>query len=288
MNFYNEFEKFPAQWLRNLIDMGEIPKGVVDERSIKEIKKTDIEKYKQVHFFAGIGGWSYALRLAGWPEDLPVWTGSCPCQPFSTAGKRKGVEDSRHLWPEMFRLIKECRPPVVFGEQVASIDGYRWLPIVQNNLEEGQYKLFAANLSTASIGAPHQRNRLFWMAYAFGDNGSCRYKKCFTKITDGMGTDGLGKTSMFDYWGNPFNQSNKNQWAVCSDGKARQFEPRFFPLAYGLPRSLGEGSTREQRLDLLAAKRSRKGQLKGYGNAIVPQLAAIFIRAFMNSMEKME
>ena len=86
MNYYNEFDPYAAQWLRNLIDAGHIPKGEVDSRSIKDVKASDLTGFVQCHFFAGLGGWSHALRLAGWPEDRPVWTGSCPCQPFSAAG----------------------------------------------------------------------------------------------------------------------------------------------------------------------------------------------------------
>lgn len=118
MNYYNEFDKHAAQWLRNLIADGMIPAGDVDERSIEDVRASDLRGYTQCHFFAGIGGWSEALRLAGWPADRPVWTGSCPCQSFSSAGKRKGTEDKRHLWPVWFELVKECRPPVIFGEQV--------------------------------------------------------------------------------------------------------------------------------------------------------------------------
>ena len=121
--YYNEFDAYPAQWLRNLSDAGHITRGQVDDRSIKEVQPADVSGFERAHFFAGIGVWDYALQLAGWPADAPVWTGSCPCQPFSAAGKRKGADDERHLWPEWFRLIKECRPPVVFGEQVASADG---------------------------------------------------------------------------------------------------------------------------------------------------------------------
>lgn len=118
--YYNEFDKQAAAWLRELIKEGLIADGEVDERSITDIVPDDLSGFRQHHFFAGIGGWSYALRLAGWPDDKPVWTGSCPCQPFSTAGNRKGKTDDRHLWPHFFRLIREFRPETIFGEQVAS------------------------------------------------------------------------------------------------------------------------------------------------------------------------
>lgn len=118
--FYNENDPFAAQWLRNLIAAGHIAPGVVDERSIEDVTPDDLRGFTQCHFFAGVGVWSLALRRAGWPDDKPVWTGSCPCQPFSAAGKGNGIKDSRHLWPVWFKLIKQCRPPVIFGEQVAS------------------------------------------------------------------------------------------------------------------------------------------------------------------------
>ena len=113
------------------------------------------------HFFAGIGVWSYALRLAGWPDNRPVWTGSCPCQPFSSAGKGAGFTDERHLWPEFFRLIRECRPATVFGEQVASKDGLAWLDLVQNSLESAGYACGALDTCAAGVGAPHIRQRLY-------------------------------------------------------------------------------------------------------------------------------
>ena len=110
VNYYNEIDPYPAQWLRNLAAAGHIPPGTVDERSLADVRADDLVGFQQVHFFAGIGGWPYALRLARWPDDQPVWTGSCPCQPLSNAGEGLGEADERHLWPEMFRLIKECRP----------------------------------------------------------------------------------------------------------------------------------------------------------------------------------
>jgi site-specific DNA-cytosine methylase len=120
MNYYNEFDTKTAAWLRELISAKLIPAGDVDTRSIVDVSADELRGYTQCHFFAGIGGWSLALQLAGWPADKRVWSGSCPCQPFSTAGKGLAQADERHLWPVFFNLIKECRPPVVFGEQVAS------------------------------------------------------------------------------------------------------------------------------------------------------------------------
>ena len=125
--YYNEIDPFAAQWLRNLIEAGHIAPGDVDERSIEDVTPNDLKGYTQCHFFAGIGVWSHSLRRAGWADDRQVWTGSCPCQPFSVAGKRRGTDDERHLWPVFFELIRECRPAVVFGEQVASKDGLAWL-----------------------------------------------------------------------------------------------------------------------------------------------------------------
>jgi DNA (cytosine-5)-methyltransferase 1 len=163
---YNEIEPYAAQWLRNLVDAGHIAAGTVDERSIVELKPDDVRDAGQCHFFAGIGGWSAALRLADWPDDIPVWTGSCPCQPFSTAGRKKGFADERHLWPVWFNLIRECRPAIIFGEQVASPDGLTWLDVVRTDLEGAGYAFAAFDLCAAGVGAPHIRQRLYFVAVA--------------------------------------------------------------------------------------------------------------------------
>ena len=164
--YYNEIDPFAAQWLRNLIDAGHIAPGVVDTRSIEEVTANDLKGFTQCHFFAGIGVWSYALRRAGWPDDRPVWTGSCPCQPFSACGKRQGFDDPRHHWPSWGHLIKECAPHVVFGEQVASKDGLAWLNDVQADMENAGYAFAGFDLCAAGFGAPHIRQRLFWVADA--------------------------------------------------------------------------------------------------------------------------
>jgi len=168
MNYYNEFDPKAAAWLRELINRGLIPAGDVDTRSITEIKPHEIKHYTQCHFFAGIGGWSLALQLAGWPSTRPVWTGSCPCQPFSSAGKQLAQADERHLWPVFFDLIRECRPDVVFGEQVAAAIGKGWLDGVSADLEGAGYACGAAVLGAHSVGAPHIRQRLYWVADSTG------------------------------------------------------------------------------------------------------------------------
>jgi len=160
--YYNEFDKGVAEWLRWLIKLGQIAPGEVDERDIMDVRPDDLRGFTQCHFFAGVGGWSLALRLAGWPDDRPVWTGSCPCQPFSAAGKRAGTSDERHLWPAFEWLIRACRPVTVMGEQVASKDGLAWLDIVHADLEGQGYTFGALDLCSAGLGAPHIRQRLWF------------------------------------------------------------------------------------------------------------------------------
>jgi DNA (cytosine-5)-methyltransferase 1 len=173
--YYNDNDAFCCDWLRNLMVAGHIPEGEVDQRPIQEVAPSDVEGFRQVHFFAGIGGWAYALRLAGWPEERPVWTGSCPCQPYSQATQGQGAKDPRNLWPEFRRLIRDDRPPVIFGEQVASKAGRGWLAGVRADLEALGYALGAADLCAAGLAAPHIRQRLWWVANAISERrrGRC-------------------------------------------------------------------------------------------------------------------
>ena len=164
MNYYNEFDPFAAAWLRELIKEGLIPNGEVDERSIIDVDGKDLEGFTQCHFFTGIGGWSYALELAGWESTRPVWTGSPPCQPFSVAGAGKAQDDERHLWPHFFNLIRECKPPTVFGEQVAAAIRTEWFDDLQSDMENEGYATAMAVLPACSVGAPHKRERLFFVA----------------------------------------------------------------------------------------------------------------------------
>lgn len=167
--YYNEIDPYAAQWLRNLIASGHIAPGEVDERSIEDVTPDDLRGFTQCHFFAGIGVWSHSLRLAGWPDDKPVWTGSCPCQPFSAAGKGDGFADERHLWPHFFHLISERRPQHVFGEQVAAGNANAWFDLVQADLEGMEYAFGLVPFTSAGIGAPHIRERAYWVAESAGE-----------------------------------------------------------------------------------------------------------------------
>ena len=164
--YYNEFDPYAAQWLRNLIAAGHIAPGIVDERSIEDVKPAELMEYSQCHFFAGIGVWSVALRRAGWPDDRPIWTASCPCQPFSAAGAQAGFDDPRHLWPHVQRLASVCRPPVIIGEQVASKAVEPWIDLVQADMEALDYAFGAVAFPSAGVGAPHIRDRAYWVGHS--------------------------------------------------------------------------------------------------------------------------
>lgn len=164
--YYNENKSSAVKWLKRLMEASLIPEGEIDSRSIMDVRPSDLKGFGQCHFFAGIGGWVEALRLAGWSSERPVWTGSCPCQPFSQAGNRKGFEDERDLWPVWFRLIKECRPATVFGEQVERAIKYGWLDRLSHDMETEGYAIGKAVLPACSVGAPHKRDRLWWVAHS--------------------------------------------------------------------------------------------------------------------------
>ena len=293
MNYYNEFDPGAAAWLRELIREGLIPDGFVDERSIEDVRPDELVGYTQCHFFAGIGGWPLALQMAGVSPDTPLWTGSCPCQPFSAAGKGKGTDDERHLWPAFRWLIQQCRPATVFGEQVASKAGREWFAGVRADLEALAYACGGADLCAAGVGAPHIRQRLFWVANACDaqrERGRISGRvhqeyhsawgygsPCYERIsdTDVSGQSGQGRMVRSSNTAagedrqehRAVNAGGSNwgaaEYVPCADGKARRIEPSIEPLAHGIP--------------------ARVVRLRGYGNAIVPQVAAEFIGASINA-----
>lgn len=290
--YYNEIDSFAAQHLRNLIVAGHIAPGDVDERDIQDVRPDDIRGYVQCHFFAGVGVWSSALRLAGWPDDRPVWTGSCPCQPFSAAGKGTGFADERHLWPAFFHLISERRPAIILGEQVASKDAGPWIDLVHADLEAVGYAFGCVPFPSAGVGAPHIRDRSYWVADATdarlngrrtskARNGrdAARIESERLCAADGLANadnDGRQPGRFATSTARHGDSANANgcadriepagptngywrdaDWLFCRDGKWRPVEPGTFPLAHGAT--------------------SRVGRLRAYGNAINREAARTFI-----------
>lgn len=353
--YYNDIDPAVCAWVRELMKDGLVMDGVVDERPIEQITGADLEGFTRVHLFCGIAGWERALQLADWPVDRPVWTGSCPCQSFSAAGKRKGHGDARNLWPEMLRLIRECRPATIFGEQVEAAIGFGWLDGVFVDLEEQAYACGPAVLPAACVGAPHIRQRIWWCARNLADaehrrptieeqrpksraqiggvafelanaevNRASAHEQARQpnaqrrtsteslphpqrdggrldeqeraaqgRVADGrdgagMPVDGMGDSARatrtrfgrdgaevlpVETAGGGRTSSARMQhrfWddfalVACKDGKYRRTQPGIFPLADGIP--------------------GRVGILRGAGNAIVPQVAAEFIAAYLEASE---
>jgi len=288
--YYNEIDPFAAQWMRNLMAEGWITKGDVDERSIEDVKPSDLTGYDRLHFFAGVAVWDYALNQAGWGRG-EIWTGSCPCQPFSTAGKGNGFADERHLWPAFHHLIRQCRPAIVLGEQVASKDGLGWWDLVQADLEGTGYASGAVDTCAAGFGAPHIRQRLYWVGHSNNEGSQGRVgmqQRTYQRparsagVACGVGqpnsngcepgstsssTVGHGDTTGANGgigWPVPTNGHWADaDWLFCRDGKWRPVEPGTFPLVDGAA--------------------ARVVRLRGYGNAIVAPQAQAFIEAVIQT-----
>jgi DNA (cytosine-5)-methyltransferase 1 len=291
--FYNEIDPVAAATIREAIARGLIAPGVVDERDIRDICPNELAGFTQVHLFAGGGIWSYVARRAGWPDWLPLWSCSCPCQPFSQAGKGGGFDDERHLWPAAQWLIEQCGPVVVVGEQVADKGADPWIDLVQADLEAMDYAFGCVPLASAGFGAPNPRHRTFWLAYAASIGhersrsawrgrhgpsngsdtirlayalrqrlavGSGQANRCGTVWQQGQAAgDGLrdpGPTNGF--WANA-------DWLYCRDPRGPRWRPvdaGTFPLAPGHP--------------------ARVGGLRISGNAINAEVATGFVETVID------
>jgi DNA (cytosine-5)-methyltransferase 1 len=311
--YYNEIDPFAAQWLRNLIAAGHIALGDVDERSITEIKPDELKHYTQCHFFAGIGVWSYALRRAGWGDSRPVWTGSCPCQPFSAAGKGKGIDDERHLWPAWFELVSKRQPTIIFGEQVASSevigksDGTgenAWLDIVSTDLERASYSVASFDLPAAGFGAPHIRQRAWFAAEKLGNSDNQRLERYGRSIKeyDAKGWQGAERHAgpsnllgeLADTNGRDSRAKRKQrcrQYRQLSADSSSCHETRPAGAVNGFWRSADWIGCRDDKFrpvepgtfPLVNGATQRMGRLRAYGNAICAEVATGFITAYMGS-----
>ncbi len=316
--YYNEFEPYAADWLRNLIAAGLIAPGEVDQRSIVDVQPDDLRGFTQCHFFAGLGGWSFALRRAGWSDDRSVWTGSCPCQPFSTAGKRTKQSDERHLWPHWFRLIRECRPAKIFGEQVASAVAAGWLDDVFHDLETENYACASAVLPACAAGAFHRRDRLWFVADAKsvrrfarrsepkrqqGQTGTASASTSRSSMDNTIGNgraalgenhgthDGVVAIAASEHERNVADTDSERSQRIgpdCDPQGRKNQDVGSLGLCDGagnvewLPCPDGKARPVKSGLCLLAhGVPNRVGRLRAFGNAIDPRPATEFIKAFI-------
>ena len=297
-SYYNDNDPDIADWLRELVREGLLPDGDVDDRSICDVEAVDIFEYDQVHFFAGIGGWPLALERAGW-GDRPIWTGSAPCQAWSNAGQRKGADDERHLWPYMYDLIQHCQPEILIGEQVASSDvigrvsgivqeqdAAAWLDLVFDDLEAAHYACGSVVTPTCSVGSPHVRHRLYWLAHANNARSQGRSQRrnragqrtvgsngVAGRMADADGTDDANSTSGF--W-------KDCDWLLCRDERWRAVEPGTFPLVNGLPRNVVQSGDPGLALETSEARLNR---IRGYGNAVNVAVATTFVECITDVLD---
>lgn len=356
--YYNDNNPYVVEYLLNLMRDGLISKGVVDPASIVDVAgaatdQTAFGRLKRAHFFAGVGGWDLALQIAGWQAEREVWTASLPCQPFSSAGRKRGIYDSRHLWPVFYKLVQAAKPATILGEQVAGKRGEAWLSNVFDDLETEGYETWATDLPACSVGPPHKRQRLFWVGHAPGDkdvehveggrsqripiyerqrqsgNGATNQRRIATRNVGHSESEG-GRRDTTERGGQEHRGSRsygnvadtvesglerrkrglvesqaqlptfKNlSLVLCRDNKVRPIptQPLIFPLAYGLPRGLGTSSPELRRLAQVAgidretlrgARRFRRQFFQAMGNAIVPEVAALFVETAMGGIDAWE
>ena len=176
---------------------------------------------------------------------IDILTGGFPCQPYSSAGERLGTADERHLFPEMLRAIKEIKPRWVIGENVRGLvswGGGLVFHEVCSDLEREGYEVQPFLIPAASKDAPHRRERIWFIAYS----------------------DGIGSS-----WG--------NSEAIGEVRQKKQFEAQYSSKGWqGFPttpciRGGDDGLSHE--LDSISVSKWCKESIKGYGNAIVPQVA---------------
>ena len=225
-------------------------------------------------------------------DRVDLICGGFPCQPFSVAGKQRGKEDNRHLWPEMFRLVQECQPDWVIGENVA---GFVEMALcdVSADLEGAGYEVQPFIIPACAVDAPHRRDRVWIVAYRKGGGlGELRRTQGGTGFADGIHADVSDSISIGrqGFRGNRKERvaelcknvaaanrqhGNNGRFGTSQVGR-KQPEPaeiqgsikRCWPVepgvgrvAYGIPR--------------------RVDRLRGLGNAVVPQIPEIIGRAII-------
>ena len=205
-----------------------------------------------------------------WRDRIDILTGGFPCQPYSSAGKRLGKEDDRHLWPEMLRAIREIKPRWVVGENVRGLvnwNGGMVFDEVQADLEFEGYEVQPFLLPAASVGAPHQRERIWFVAYLYeisrkqlGERGGQNRKQGVAKV-------GCKNREFVQLVVD--RTTSTTRW---KKGTSVDTEPPMFSTAYGIPEGLDGITVRDW------AEKSNEA----YGNAVVPQVVYQIFKAIQD------
>jgi DNA (cytosine-5)-methyltransferase 1 len=198
---------------------------------------------------------------------IDVICGGFPCQPFSQAGKQLAEKDVRHLWPEYFRLVKECRPSWVIGENVIGLINLG-LDAVLDDLEGIGYATRTFDIPACAVGAPHYRRRVWIIANATSGGRASGFNG------DTKSTDVVSYSEDLAYSDCPLLQGGGG-----NNEEGRKESSRYARLACGEPESTWEIEPRMGRV--ANGVPSRVDRIKALGNAVVPQIPEIIGRAIM-------
>jgi DNA (cytosine-5)-methyltransferase 1 len=206
--------------------------------------------------------------------NIDIISGGFPCQPYSSAGKRLGKEDERHLWPEMLRAIREIQPSWVVGENVRGLTNWNGGLVfdeVQSDLEAEGYEVLPFLLPACAINAPHRRDRIWFVAYS---NGFRQPRKKYGKNESRW----TSKESEEWFATNSNTTRIHEQHITTKSNEKKQysrssFEARCFSTFPTEPPICGADDGISKELDGITFSKWRNESIKAYGNAIVPQVA---------------
>lgn len=266
-NVFNcEWEEFPRQVLKHHFP------NAIQHGDIKELDAT-----------------AYAGRV-------DILTGGFPCQPYSLAGKRKGKEDERHLWPEMLRVIRECTPRWVVGENVRGLVGWNGGLVFEEvcaDLETCGYSVQPFILPAAGVGAPHRRDRIWFVAYS-DKHGTVRASRRHEgesrekRIQERHEVQQSDKSNCFrdasDTQRLRLEHGTESRGPCLGQGEIREHPTRYFAAESWsgfptVPPVCGGDDGLPTQLDGLTFSKWRRESIKAYGNAIVPQVALQIFKA---------
>jgi DNA (cytosine-5)-methyltransferase 1 len=203
--------------------------------------------------------------------NIDIITGGFPCQPYSTAGLRKGKADERHLFPEMLRAIKEIQPTWVIGENVRGLvswGGGLVFHEVCNDLEREGYEVQPFLIPAASVNAPHKRERIWFIAYSDGTRREKLNTSAITNQQDIIGGYALHSNGSSEQ-GKYIGQERKGKF---DRPNSRDEFNNFQNFPTQSPICLGDDGLSD-RLDSITFSKWRNESIKAGGNAIVPQVA---------------